>query len=205
MHNELFQRHPHGGQRWLVLLIFKFHATSPGHIPVARHPHFSKAVDSKERKAETGHILMKPYLSHNHPVTHLPRVRNFSSTFWKPRHLLTGTGLQTKKRQRSQWDRLRILPQLTRVSPKQFRGSQIGQERSKLVMLNASNQTREMKAEEQLQLYLNPSENVWISNVSFIRWVPTVSTQTAEWKKTCLWPKAFNKRLRTEKHRDSAT
>lgn len=153
MHNKLFQRHPHGGQRWLVLLIFKFHATSPGHIPVARHPHFSKAVDSKERKAETGHILMKPYLSHNHPVTHLPRVRNFSSTFWKPRHLLTGTGLQTKKRQRSQWDRLRILPQLTRVSPKQFRGSQIGQERSKLVMQVIRHEKWKLK---------NSSNSIWI-------------------------------------------
>lgn len=73
----------------------------------------------------SGYIFLKSYLSHNHPIAHFLSVRNFSGTFWKPWHLLTGTGLQTKKRQVSQgrWP-LRAMPQLARASPKQSKGTQ---------------------------------------------------------------------------------
>ena len=73
----------------------------------------------------SGYIFLKSYLSHNHPIAHFLSVRNFSGTFWEPWHLLTGTGLQTKERQVSQVRQtLRDMPQLTRASPKQSRGTQ---------------------------------------------------------------------------------
>lgn len=67
----------------------------------------------------SGYIFLKSYLSNNHPITHFLSVRNFSGTFWKPWHLLTGTGLQTEKRKVS-WGRwpIRVMLQLARASPK---------------------------------------------------------------------------------------
>lgn len=76
----------------------------------------SQEVSAKNSR----YIFLKSYLSHNHPIAHFLSVRNFSGTFWKPWHLLTGTGLQTKKRQVSQ-GRL-AMPQLARASPKTIKG-----------------------------------------------------------------------------------
>lgn len=82
--------------------------------------------ESQELSAKnSGYIILKSYLSHNHPIAHFLSVRNFSGTFWEPWHLLTGTGLQTKERQISQVRQtLRARPQTTRASPKQSRETQ---------------------------------------------------------------------------------
>lgn len=96
----------------------------------------------------SGCIFLKSYLSHNHPITHFLSVRNFSGTFWKPWHLLTGTGLQTKKRQVSQVKQpLRAMPQLIKVSPKQSKGTQTVQEGSlQKAETKCSGQTWELRA-----------------------------------------------------------